>query len=103
MENMSLAPYVMPKARTGLRMGHAQLLDSMIIDGLWDAFNDYHMGITAENLAHQYSIDRTQQDAFALQSHQRACAAMDAGRFDAEITPVLIPQRKGEPLAFARY
>ena len=101
MENMSLAPYVLPKVRTGLRMGHAQMIDSMIHDGLWDAFNDYHMGITAENLAEQYSIDRAQQDALALQSQQRACAAIEAGHFDAEITPVLIPQRKGEPLAFA--
>ena len=102
MENMSLAPYVLPKARTGLRMGHAQMIDSMIHDGLWDAFNDYHMGITAENLAERYSIDRAQQDALALQSQQRACAAIEAGRFDAEITPVLIPQRKGEPLAFTK-
>ena len=102
MENMSLAPYVLPKARTGLRMGHAQMIDSMIHDGLWDAFNDYHMGITAENLAERYSIDRAQQDALALQSQQRACAAIEAGRFDAEITPVLIPQRKGERLAFAK-
>lgn len=102
MENMSLAPYVLPKARTGLRMGHAQMIDSMINDGLWDAFNDYHMGITAENLADKYDIDRAQQDAFALQSQQRACAAIDAGRFAAEITPVMIPQRKGEPLAFAQ-
>ena len=101
MENMSLAPYVLPKARTGLRMGHAQMIDSMINDGLWDAFNDYHMGITAENLADKYDIDRAQQDAFALQSQKRACAAIDAGHFDAEITPVMIPQRKGEPLAFA--
>ena len=102
MENMSLAPYVLPKVRTGLRMGHAQMIDSMIHDGLWDAFNDYHMGITAENLAERYSIDRTQQDALALQSQQRACAAIEAGYFDAEITPVLIPQRKGEPLAFTK-
>lgn len=102
MENMSLAPYVLPKVRTGLRMGHAQMIDSMINDGLWDAFNDYHMGITAENLADKYDIDRAQQDAFALQSQQRACAAIDAGRFAAEITPVMIPQRKGEPLAFAQ-
>lgn len=102
MENMSLAPYVLPKARTGLRMGHAQMIDSMIHDGLWDAFNDYHMGITAENLAERYNIDRAQQDALALQSQQRACAAIEAGHFDAEITPVLIPQRKGEPLAFTR-
>ena len=102
MENMSLAPYVLPKVRTGLRMGHAQMIDSMINDGLWDAFNDYHMGITAENLADKYDIDRAQQDAFALQSQQRSCAAIDAGRFAAEITPVMIPQRKGEPLAFAQ-
>ena len=65
MENMSLAPYVLPGARTGLRMGHAQIVDTMITDGLWDAFNDYHMGITAENLADKYGIDRAQQDAFA--------------------------------------
>ena len=102
MENMSLAPYVLPKVRTGLRMGHAQMIDSMINDGLWDAFNDFHMGITAENLADKYEIDRAQQDAFALQSQQRACTAIDAGHFAAEITPVMIPQRKGEPLAFAQ-
>ncbi|MBU2333985.1 MAG: acetyl-CoA C-acyltransferase, partial [Gammaproteobacteria bacterium] len=93
---------VMPGARTGLRMGHAQMVDSMITDGLWDAFNDYHMGITAENLADKYGIDRAQQDAFAAQSQQRAAAAIESGRFDAEITPVMIPQRKGEPLAFSR-
>ena len=101
-ENMSLAPYVMPGARTGLRMGHAKLVDTMITDGLWDAFNDYHMGITAENLADKYGIDRAQQDAFAAQSQQRAAAAIESGRFDAEITPVMIPQRKGDPVAFAR-
>jgi len=83
-------------------MGHAQMVDSMITDGLWDAFNDYHMGITAENLADKYGIDRAQQDAFAAQSQQRAAAAIESGRFDAEITPVMIPQRKGDPLAFAR-
>lgn len=71
MENMSLAPYVLPKARTGLRMGHAQMLDSMIVDGLWDAFNDYHMGITAENLVEKYGISREAQDAFAAASQQR--------------------------------
>ncbi|KFX71849.1 acetyl-CoA acetyltransferase [Pseudomonas taeanensis MS-3] len=101
MENMSLAPYVMPKARTGLRMGHSQLIDSMITDGLWDAFNDYHMGITAENLVDKYAITREAQDAFAAASQQKACAAIEAGRFVEEITPILIPQRKGEPLAFA--
>ena len=102
MENMSLSPYVLPKARTGLRMGHAQMLDSMIVDGLWDAFNDYHMGITAENLVDKYGISREAQDAFAAASQQKAVAAIEAGRFDAEITPVLIPQRKGDPIAFAR-
>ncbi|TBU90584.1 acetyl-CoA C-acetyltransferase [Phytopseudomonas dryadis] len=101
MENMSLAPYVLPKARTGLRMGHGQLLDSMISDGLWDAFNDYHMGITAENLADRYAISREAQDAFAAASQQKAVAAIEGGRFKDEITPILIPQRKGDALAFA--
>ncbi|MGF6149961.1 acetyl-CoA C-acetyltransferase [Pseudomonas fluorescens] len=99
-ENMSLAPYVLPKARTGLRMGHAQLQDSMIQDGLWDAFNDYHMGITAENLAQKYEISREAQDAFAAASQQKAASAIEGGRFQSEITPILIPQRKGEPLVF---
>ncbi len=101
MENMSLAPYVLPKARTGLRMGHAQLIDSMVHDGLWDAFNDYHMGITAENLVAKYGLSREEQDAFAAASQQKACAAQEAGRFVDEITAVAIPQRRGEPLAFA--
>ncbi|MCO8309496.1 acetyl-CoA C-acetyltransferase [Pseudomonas mandelii] len=100
-ENMSLANYVMPGARTGLRMGHAQIVDTMISDGLWDAFNDYHMGITAENLAEKYSLTREQQDAFAAASQQKAVAAIEAGRFADEITPILIPQRKGDPLSFA--
>ena len=99
-ENMSLAPYVLPKARTGLRMGHAELLDSMIKDGLWDAFNDYHMGVTAENLAQRFEISRAEQDAFAAASQQKAAAAIEAGRFKDEITPIAIPQRKGEPLVF---
>ncbi|RAI67278.1 acetyl-CoA C-acetyltransferase [Pseudomonas fluorescens] len=99
-ENMSLAPYVLPKVRTGLRMGHAQLQDSMIQDGLWDAFNDYHMGITAENLAQKYEISREAQDAFAATSQQKAAAAIEGERFQSEITPILIPQRKGEPLVF---
>ncbi|TBU75716.1 acetyl-CoA C-acetyltransferase [Pseudomonas daroniae] len=101
MENMSLAPYVLPKARTGLRMGHGQLIDSMISDGLWDAFNDYHMGITAENLVDKYAISREAQDAFAAASQQKAVAAIESGRFADEITPILIPQRKGDPIAFA--
>ena len=96
-ESMSLAPYVLPKARTGLRMGHATLVDSMIQDGLWDAFNDFHMGITAENLAEKYSLSREAQDAFAAASHQKAAAAIKEGRFKNEITPVEVPQRKGDP------
>jgi acetyl-CoA C-acetyltransferase len=91
----------MPGARTGLRMGHAQIVDTMISDGLWDAFNDYHMGITAENLAEKYNLTREQQDAFAAASQQKAVAAIEAGRFVDEITPILIPQRKGDPLSFA--
>lgn len=100
-ENMSLANYVMPGARTGLRMGNAPIVDTMISDGLWDAFNDYHMGITAENLVQKYDISREQQDAFAAASQQKAVAAIEAGRFVDEITPILIPQRKGDPLSFA--
>ena len=96
-ESMSLAPYVLPKARTGLRMGHASLVDSMIQDGLWDAFNDFHMGITAENLAQKYSLSREAQDAFAAASHRKAAAAINEGRFKNEITPVEVPQRKGDP------
>ncbi|OLO02807.1 acetyl-CoA C-acetyltransferase, partial [Salinicola socius] len=102
MESMSLAPYVLPKARTGLRMGHAELLDSMISDGLWDAFNDYHMGITAENVAAQWGISRQQQDAYAAESQRRASKAREAGRFDAEITPVSVPQRRGDPVVVDR-
>ncbi|RON76285.1 acetyl-CoA acetyltransferase [Pseudomonas fluorescens] len=99
-ENMSLSNYIMPGARTGLRMGHAQIVDTMISDGLWDAFNDYHMGITAENLVDKYQISREQQDAFAAASQQKAAAAIEAGRFVDEITPILIQQRKGDPVAF---
>ena len=100
MENMSQAPYVMPAARTGLRMGHGKLVDSMVQDGLWDAFNDYHMGITAENLVAKYGISREDQDAFAAASQQKAVAAIEGGRFRDEITPIEIPQRRGEPLLF---
>lgn len=101
-ENMSLAPYVLPKARTGLRMGHAELQDSLISDGLWDAFNDYHMGITAENLAERYSISRQEQDAFAAASQQKAGQALADNRFANEITAVSIAQRSGEPRLFDR-
>jgi len=100
-ENMSLSNYIVPGARTGLRMGHSQIVDTMISDGLWDAFNDYHMGITAENLVDKYGITREEQDAFAAKSQQKAIEAIETGRFVDEITPILIPQRKGEPVAFA--
>lgn len=101
-ENMSLAKYVLPGARTGLRMGHSSLIDTMISDGLWDAFNDYHMGITAENLVEQYSLGREQQDAFAAESQRKAVAAIEAGRFQDEITPIVMPQKKGDPKVFDR-
>ena len=100
-ENMSLAPHVLMNSRDGFRMGDVKMIDSMIIDGLWDVYNKYHMGITAENVAKQYGIDRGQQDAFALASQQKAGAAQDAGRFKEEIVPVMIPQKKGDPIAFA--
>jgi acetyl-CoA C-acetyltransferase len=99
-ENMSAAPHVMPGSRDGFRMGDAKIVDTMIVDGLWDVFNQYHMGTTAENVAKQYTIERQQQDSFALASQQKAAAAQDAGRFKEEIVPVMIPQRKGDPLAF---
>ncbi len=102
MENMSLAPYTLAKARTGLRMGHAQLADSLLQDGLLDAFNDYHMGITAENLVDRFQLTREQQDSYALRSQQRASAALEAGYFTEQITPVAVPQRKGEPMLFAK-
>ncbi|WP_193075724.1 acetyl-CoA C-acetyltransferase [Pseudomonas sp. FME51] len=101
-ESMSLSPHLLPSSRTGQRMGDGKLIDSMVHDGLWDAFNNYHMGITAENLAERYDLSRQQQDAFALASQQKAVAAQTAGRFAAEITPVLVPQRKGESLSIAQ-
>ncbi|KGT92786.1 acetyl-CoA C-acetyltransferase [Enterobacter cancerogenus] len=97
-ESMSQSPYLLPEARGGCRLGHSQLMDSVIHDGLWDAFNDYHMGITAENLADEYHISRADQDAFALQSQQKAVAAQQQGAFRAEITPVTVAQAKGETL-----
>ncbi len=100
-ENMSAAPHVLPNSRDGFRMGDAKLIDSMIVDGLWDAFNQYHMGVTAENVAKEYGITREQQDAFAALSQNKAEAAQKSGRFDDEIIPIQIPQRKGEPLSFA--
>ncbi|MEA3085817.1 MAG: acetyl-CoA C-acetyltransferase [Paraburkholderia sp.] len=100
-ENMSAAPHVLPGSRDGFRMGDAKLIDSMIVDGLWDVYNQYHMGVTAENVAREYGITREQQDAFAALSQNKAEAAQKAGRFNDEIVPVEIPQRKGEPLRFA--
>jgi len=99
-ENMSAAPHVLPGSRDGFRMGDAKLVDSMIVDGLWDAFNHYHMGMTAENVAQEHGISRQAQDEFAAQSQNKAEAAQKSGRFDAEIVPVEIPQRKGEPIRF---
>ena len=100
-ENMSLSSYLLPKARNGYRMGHGEIVDSMVHDGLFDIFNHYHMGITAENLAEKYALTREDQDVFSATSQQRAEAAITAGRFNDEIVPVLIPQRKGEPKVFA--
>ena len=96
-ESMSNAPYLVQGARDGLRFGHASMQDSMIQDGLWDAFNDYHMGITAENLADAFDISRPQQDAFAALSQRKAAAAIAAGRFQAEIVPLSVPQGKKAP------
>ena len=100
MENMSAAPYVLDKARWGQRMGDGKLVDAMIKDGLWDAFNNYHMGVTAENIAKEWNLSREEQDAFAAASQQKAEAAIKAGKFKDEIVPVVIPQRKGEPKVF---
>ncbi|KMW47900.1 acetyl-CoA C-acetyltransferase [Ralstonia insidiosa] len=101
-ENMSAAPHVLPGSRDGFRMGDAKLIDSMIVDGLWDVYNQYHMGITAENVAKEYGITREAQDEFAVASQNKAEAAQKSGRFNDEIVPILIPQRKGDPIAFAQ-
>jgi len=100
-ENMSASPHVLLGSRDGFRMGDAKLIDSMIVDGLWDVYNQYHMGTTAENVAKQYGIARSQQDEFAVASQNKAEAAQKAGKFKDEIVPVMIPQRKGDPVAFA--
>jgi acetyl-CoA C-acetyltransferase len=101
MESMSNCPYVVPRAREGLRMGHAELVDSMIGDGLWDAYEDYHMGCTGEIVAEKYGVSREEQDLYALESHRKAVAAIQCGKFKAETLPVAIPQKKGDPLVFA--
>ncbi|MFN7723863.1 MAG: acetyl-CoA C-acetyltransferase [Rubrivivax sp.] len=100
-ENMSLSPHVLNNSRDGQRMGDWKMVDTMIVDGLWDVYNQYHMGITAENVAKKHGISREAQDALALASQQKAAAAQDAGRFVDEIVPVLIAQKKGDPIAFA--
>jgi acetyl-CoA C-acetyltransferase len=100
-ESMSLSPHVLPGSRDGQRMGDWKMVDTMIVDGLWDVYNQYHMGITAENVAKKYGITREQQDALALASQQKAAAAQDAGRFKDEIVPFTIPQKKGDPVVFA--
>ncbi len=100
-ENMSAAPHVLPNSRNGQRMGDWKLVDTMIVDGLWDVYNQYHMGTTAENVAKKFGITREMQDALALASQQKAAAAQDAGRFDDEILPFSIAQKKGDPIVFA--
>ena len=97
-ENMSLSPHVLPRSRNGMKMGDWQLQDSMIVDGLWDAFNNYHMGVTAENIAKEFGISREEQDEFAAATQQKCEAARKAGKFADEIIPVEIPQRKGDPV-----
>ena len=99
-ENMRAAPYVFPAARWGARMNNSTMVDAMVNDGLWDAFNQYHMGITAENVAEQWGITREEQDAFAVRSQNLAEAAIKAGKFKEEIVPVEIPQKKGDPVVF---
>jgi len=100
MESMSNAPYLIPKAREGYRLGNGELLDAMIHDGLWDAFENYHMGCTGEVVAEKYSVSRAEQDEYALNSHRKAAAAIKAGKFKDEIVPVEIPQKKGAPVLF---
>ena len=97
-ENMSLSAYIIPKARWGHRMGEGTIIDTMVHDGLWDIFNNYHMGVTAENVAEQWNISKEDQDEFALESQLRAEKAIKSGRFKNEIVPVEIPQRKGDPI-----
>ena len=102
MESMSNAPYLLPKARTGMRMGDAVVVDSMVHDGLWDHINDFHMGMSAELCAEKYGISRADQDQFAFESYTKSLKAADEGRFDSQIMPVEIPQRKGDPKVVAR-
>lgn len=101
-ENMSQIPYALLKARTGQRLGDGKLTDLLVHDGLWDIYNDFHMGLTAEWVVEKYSVSREDQDAYAVRSHQRACEAWQAGRFEAEVVPVEVPQRRGDPVVVSR-
>src|SRR6266850_8120170 len=101
MESMSNAPYLLPKAREGMRLGHGELIDSMVHDGLWEAYEDYHMGCCGELVSETYGVTREQQDAFEFESHRRAIAAIKAGKFKDEILPVPLPSKKGDPVTFA--
>ena len=102
MESMTNAPHLLPKAREGFRLGDAKMLDAVVKDGLWDAYEDYHMGCTGEVVAEKYQVTREEQDEYALNSHRKAVAAMAACRFESQVVPVPIPQRKGEPLLFQK-
>jgi acetyl-CoA C-acetyltransferase len=102
MESMSNCPYLLPGARNGYRLGNAEIIDSMIRDGLWDAFNDYHMGQTAELVAAKYKITREEQDRFAVESHQKALRAMQSCFFESQILPVEVPQKKGAPIVISK-
>jgi acetyl-CoA C-acetyltransferase len=101
MESMSNCPYLLTKVREGMRLGHGEAIDSMIYDGLWDPYENYHMGCTGEIVAEKYGVTRRQQDEYAVESHRRAIAAAKAGKFRAEILPVAIPLKKGETTTFA--
>jgi len=101
MESMTNCPYLLPEMRSGKRLGHAKVLDSIITDGLWDAYEDFHMGMTAELVAEKYNISRERQDLYSYESHRRAVDAIKSGRFKNEIVPVRVPQKKGDPLEFA--
>jgi acetyl-CoA C-acetyltransferase len=102
MESMSNAPYLIPRLREGLRLGNGELIDAVVHDGLWDVYNDFHMGITGEKVAEKYGVSRGEMDAYAAESHRRAAAATEAGKFRREILPIEIPQRKGAPLVVDR-
>jgi acetyl-CoA C-acetyltransferase len=101
MESMTNCPYLLPQARAGMRLGHGKVLDSMITDGLWDAYEDFHMGMTGELVAEKYGITRQRQDAYAVESHRRAIDAIKNGRFRYEIVPISIKQKKGDPIQFS--